>query len=317
MFKKKIIGSVISVILAGAAFSPLAMAEEYNERAIQMPIDVNKGEAAELIAKIFAEGVQKHYGKPVALEVMPSEGGAKAKSEIVNADPDGFTFTITATSSLYSAPNALDKSLTEFSLVSNIATVPNVLVVSNSSATKDFKSFEAEIKKNKKGNIATRGKASAGNLIIHNIKNEADLPATITPFANSSVAVNDVISGKIEAAFVSLPLAIKQIQEGKLVPIAVSSSARVKDFPNVPTFKDLGFDKSSREVNFGVLAQAGISGETKAKLNSLVEKVMKDSETVSKLEKIGVKVNLIKDDALVQQVKADNQFYNDVYKVVR
>lgn len=314
MLKKSFIGLAVTVLATTMGTSAMAEAvETYLNRNIVMPIDVAKGEPGDILARIFAEGVKKQYGKDVDIQNHQQRGGFVAIQEVMNADPDGFTFTITNISTLFSDPSGLVIKPENFTIIQDIASTPNILFTHANSA-KDYKSLENEIKKEKnKLNLVATGKGSASNLIINSMKKDNDFAVNIIPYGNTASLALDVASGKHTIGFSCYVLAQKSIQEGKLNPIAITSPTRLKELPNTPTFKELGYEKLNMETQFGIVGPKGIDEATTAKMKEMIYKVLRDPETSAKIEKAGFKLTQQEN---LEAVKKQAEEFSKIFKTL-
>lgn len=314
MLNKSFIG--LAVALLATTIGTSAMAEEtetYFNRNIVMPLDVAKGEPGDILARIFAEGVKKQYGQNVEITNNPQKGGAVSIKEVMNADPDGFTFTITNISTLFSDPIGLVNKPENFTIVQDIASTPSILFT-NVNSPKDYKSLENDVKKEKnKYSLITTGKGSASNLIINSMKKNHDFTVNVTAYGNTSTLASDVAAGKHQVGFACYVLAQNGIQEGKLNPIAVTSPTRLKELPNTPTFKELGFEELNMETQFGIVGPKGINDATNAKIKEMIDKVLKDPETANKIEKAGFK--LIQKENL-ENTKKQSEEFSRIFKTL-
>lgn len=309
MFKQTKIALITSLVAVGTLFSSASFAADtFSNREVNLPIDVSKGETADLIARAFADSFEKHYKKKINIENL----SAQARTEIKNADPDGFTIGITNFSAIFAKAKDASKFLEEYHVYGNLATSYNAFIVSNALQVKDWKAFESE-SANKKIMIAANGKGSSGYLLGQIVKDNTNAKFELVAYGNSATASNDVASNKIEGAFISSPLASQNISFGKVTPLFVTSPVRLKEMPNVPTAKEIGIN-GMKEVNFGIITPKNLTPQGKALLDEAVAKITKDPEFIAKFDKLGIKPNLMSSEDTIKKIIEDNEQFSKIDK---
>lgn len=230
------------------------------------------GTGVDAVARGFSPALQKIFETGVVVEnrvgangAIGSVGVAKAKGDgstlMLNASPPFVTFPFTQATPSYDA-------VKDFKPVARVGTVPMVLVVSADSGIKTFDQFLAYVKANPgKANYASPGSGSAGYLAMERLKALKSVQVQEVLYKSTPQSLVDVSGGHVLSAFSSVPAVAALVEAGKLRPLAIGSTRRMQQFPDVPTLAELTGDKQFLAlVWYGFLAPAGTPPETVARL---------------------------------------------------
>ena len=133
-------------------------------------------------------------------------------------------------------------------------------------------------------------------------------------YRGAGPALNDVVAGQVPIMFDNLPSALPFIKAGKLVPIVVSAPTRLKELPNVPTFKEVGLEPVNRMAYYGLLGPKGMSKEVVDKLNEATRKSLEEPAVRKRIEDTGSIIVGNTPEQFAQQIKAEFDVYKDVVK---
>ena len=172
--------------------------------------------------------------------------------------------------------------ITELEPVVQIADVPNVLVVPAGANTPSLKELIAK-GKTKKGGLSycSTGIGTSSHLSSFMLAQRAKLEAVHIPYKGAD-ALNDLLAGRNDFMFATIPSVMTHIQSGKLVPIAVSSAKRSRSLPNVPTMIESGYPGFEAGSWFGFFAPRGTPQTVITKLNQAVNEIIKDPRLTRK-----------------------------------
>lgn len=306
--KKTIMAALLSLVfVTGALMNTAQAADNYDTRELSLPLDVSKGETGDLIARTFIEVFEKHYKQKVIVENI----NTRARTEILNADGDGFTIGIISVSPVFAKPSETEEFLKLYNVYANIVTSYTLFVIGNNVQVKDWNSFE-DVSKTKKFMIATNGKGSPAYLLAKNLILTTPAKFEIIAYGNSSIASDDVAKGKIEGAFISSPLAMNNAVSGVVTPLFTTSPVRHKELPNVPTAKELGL-KGMVPVNFALITPKNLTPEGNKLLGDALNKVVADPEFQQKIDKIGVKFEFKNQADTIKQIREQAKFFTEIY----
>ncbi len=250
------------------------------------------GGSTDIVGRIAAEGLSKELGQPFVVDNRGGAGGAIGAKAIAEATADGYTLGIATVSTHVVNPvvrgNALGyDALKDFTYVSQIAAVPNVVSVHPSVPARSMHEFIAYLRSNPgKLNFGTPGSGSLGHLIGETFKFAAKVDMVHVPYKGAGPALNDTLAGQVQVLFDNLPSSLPHIQAGKLRALAVASDKRVAALPDVPTFAEVGLPLVNDPSWFGLVAPARLPADFTAHVHAALGRALKQPETVKRLEAV-------------------------------
>ncbi|EFF74112.1 Bug family tripartite tricarboxylate transporter substrate binding protein [Achromobacter piechaudii] len=254
---------------AYACSSPPVMAADYPDKPVKVIVAFTAGGTTDTLTRSVSNTLSKQLGQSFVVENKPGAGGNIGTEFVVRAAPDGHTLIVNSV-----GPIAVNPSLTKLSFdpltdlvpMVQIATVPNVLVVPPSSPAKDIKSFLAYVKKAKHLNYSSTGVGTSSHLSSYMLMDQLGVEATHVPYKGAD-AVNDLLAGRIDFMFATIPSVIGQIRAGKLRPLAVSTLQRSATLPDLPTIAESGYPGFDAGSWFGFFAPKGTPPAVVATIN--------------------------------------------------
>jgi tripartite-type tricarboxylate transporter receptor subunit TctC len=173
------------------------------------------------------------------------------------------------------APKMPFDPIKDFSHIALFGGPPSVLGVHPSLPVKDVKGFIA-LAKARPGTITygTAGHGSTGQLIAETLRRSVGIDIQHVPYKGASIAVIELVGGHISAISVTLTTTAAQMRAGKVRALAMSSAARVPDYPDVPTFKELGYPQLVASVWFSLSGPPGMPAELVSRLNAEVRRIL-------------------------------------------
>jgi len=236
----------------------------------------------DVTARALAEGLSQLWGQSVVVENRPGAAGAIGGAAVAKAKADGYTLFYTDDGVLVSMPhfntNLPYDTLKDLKPISTSGTYPYI-VLANSKA--DFKSLEDLIKVAKTNpggvNFATNGVGSTHHMAWERFQRQAGIKLNHVPYKSASPALQDVMAGHIPVMTVSIGTIVPVLKDERLIPVANLGAKRAALLPDVPTAKELGYDR------FGALGWLALlaPGQTP---DAVVEKISKDVATVVSTE---------------------------------
>lgn len=273
-----------AISLAALSLMPIsASAQTYPVRPIRLIVGFPPGGINDLVARIVGQSVSESLGQPIVIENRPGAGGTIGANAVAKADPDGYTLLLASVSNLAMAPSQY-KSLAydpikDFAPVALVAASPNIMVVPNDSPIRSVPDLIALAKKQPGSmNYASAGNGTSNHLTVELLKTMAGIDLVHVPYRGDAPGMTDVLAGRIQMMFPTLPVALPQIKAGALRAIAVSSPKRSELVPDIPTVAESGsLPEFSVSVWVGILAPAGTSPEIVSKLNAEIHKALASS----------------------------------------
>jgi tripartite-type tricarboxylate transporter receptor subunit TctC len=302
---------------ATIALAAPAFAQAYPAKPVTVVVPFAPGGTTDIIMRHVAAKVQDAFGQPMIVENKGGAGGAIGANFTKNAPADGYSLGVGTVSTTATVPSIDPKAgynpTTDFTPIINMAATPNVIAVHPSFPGKDYKSFIDELKKNPdKYAYASSGTGGIGHLQTELFKMAAGVKMTHIPYKGAGPALNDVVAGQVPIIFDNMPSAIPHIRAGKLIPIAVAAPERLKDFPNVPTFKELGMEQVNRPAYYGVLGPKGLPKDVVDKVNAAVKKTLADPDVKKKIEDTGSIILANSPEEFAKQIEAEFATYKKV-----
>ena len=256
----------------------------FPEKPIRLVVPFATGGTSEIIARSIATGLTSQLGQSVYVDNKPGGAGNIAMEEVKGAAPNGYTLILGHVGTLAVNPALFGKKLPydpnkDFTPITLIAKVPNVIAVSRESKIKTLTDLVEEAKKNPgKINYGSAGNGSAGHLAMEYFSAVAGIDLVHVPYKGSGPMLTDLIGGQIQATFNGLPSLMGQISGGALRPLAVGSAERSKVLPQVPTIAESGYKGFETSQWYGIMAPAGTPKPIIDKLQKEIAKSLKNKE---------------------------------------
>jgi len=266
-----------------------ALAQTYPAKPITLIIPFPPGGSTDIVGRIAADGMGRELGQPFVVDNRGGAGGAIGAKAIADAAPDGYTLGIATISTHVVNPivrtDLRYDPLKDFSFISQIAAVPNVVSIHPSVPAQNMAEFIAYAKRNPgKLNFGTPGIGSLGHLLGETFKYSAKVDLTHVPYRGAGPALNDALAGQVQVLFDNLPSSLPHIQAGKLRALAVGNDKRVASLPDVPTFAQTGHPLVNDPSWFGLIGPAKLSPDITARLHAALVATLKQPEALKRLE---------------------------------
>ena len=201
--------------------------------------------------------------------------------------------------------NKLDP-LTQFTHITNLASVPGVIIVNKNFPQKDYKSLVAELKANpSKHSYASSGAGGVGHLAMELFLVETGTEAQHIAYKGAGPAVTDVLAGNVPIMWDNLTSSLAQIKAGNFIPIGLAFPKRIPQLPNVPTFAELGLKGYEADTWFGLVGPANMPKDVVKKFYDVSMTVLKDPDTIKKFEENGAFVIGSTPEQFSEQIKRE------------
>lgn len=285
----KTVMKVAAFALALAALQ--AFAQNYPARPVRAIIAFPPGSATDIIGRVITAKVSELWGQQVVADNRGGAGGSIASALAAKSAPDGYTLIInsgahTVMPSMY-AKLPYD-TVKDFVDIMPLVAMPNVLVVNPSSRLKSLGDFIADAKASPgKINFAFAGLGSGTHLNSEKFKLEAKIDFTLVAYKGSGEIFPDLLAGRVDTYFAPLSAGLPYIQSGKLRPLAVTSTKRVSQLPDVPTMAESGVPKFEFLLWFGLWGPSGIPAPVLARIRKGFGDALADPGVREKLATLG------------------------------
>ena len=267
----------------------LAMAQA---KPIKLLVGFPPGGGTDAVARTLAEKLKDELGVPVVVENKPGAGGTLGSDLVAKSPADGYTLLL-ATSSTHSiGPNLNPKmpydAVRDFTPIGQVGNAPSIMLVPNSSPAKTIQEWIDYAKKNPgRLNYASSGNGTIVQLTAELFKSQAGLYVVHIPYKGTALAMPDLISGKIDVLFDSLPTGLPHVKEGRLRALGVTSAQRTSMAPGLPAIAEVlpGYESNTW---FGLFGPAGVRPEIVNRVNAAALQALADPEVKDKLLRLGI-----------------------------
>lgn len=271
--------------------SPASAAERYPTHPVKLIVPFPPGGTTDILARMMAEGLSQQLGQPFVVENRAGASGMIGSEFVARANDGGYTIGVATVTTHAINPFVhklgfdVKKDLVP---VSNMAFVPNVLVVNPALGVKTLAELTALLKQHPgKYTYATSGTGAEGHVGMVGYTKVSGTDALHVPYKGGGPAITDTIAGHTQMMQGNLPSLLPQIEAGKLVALAVTSAQRLAVLPDVPTYSEAGYPELARSAWFGLVAPASTPPEVVARLNAAATTVLSSPATRQAIEKLG------------------------------
>jgi tripartite-type tricarboxylate transporter receptor subunit TctC len=270
------------------ALSRVAWAQAYPSRYVRLVVQFPPGGSADPLARVVANRLSEVWGQQVVVENKGGAGGNIAAAAVAQSTPDGYTLLIGLGTSLTINPHIYPSlgydPIADLAPVTRLCTFTNLMVIPNSSPAKSVMEFVNYAKANRgKITFASPGTGTSPHVSGELFKRMTRIEMTHVPYRGGGPAFNDLIPGRIDVMFATMPSASAQVHSGVLRGLAVTSAVRSPFAANIPTVAESGLAGFDVSDGFGLYMPAKAPAE-------IVRKVRDD--TVSALAHPAVKQRL-------------------------
>ena len=267
-----------------------AGAEDYPTRPIKLFVGASAGGTTDTIARALAEAIAPALKQSVVIENRPGAGGNLAADAVAKSTPDGYTLLVSFTSHTINAtlyPHLPYDPVADFTAISEIATVPSLLVGNPKLPAGDLKALiDLARAKPDRLTIALGGIGSSLHLASAQFKMMTGVQLLDVPYKGTSPALADVLGGHVDLMFISLVTGTEQVRAGNLRAYGVTSARRQPSFPDLPAIGEIvpGFESSAW---FGLFGPANLPGPVTQKLSAVVVSALRDPKLSERLRDEG------------------------------
>jgi tripartite-type tricarboxylate transporter receptor subunit TctC len=295
--------------LALSLFTQAAAAQAYPSKPVRWIVAWPPGGANDIFTRSIADDLSRTLGQPMVVENRPGATGTIGSDMVAKAASDGYTLTLGATGTFSTAPAIFPAlpydPVKDFTHISQVAVVPNVLAVHPSVPATTVAQLIAHLKANPgKLNYSSVGNGSTFHLAAELFNRMAGVDTVHVAYKGSQPAQVDLLGGRIQIAFDSMPAMLPHHRSGAVRVLAVTPTQRSRLMPEVPTVAETlpGFDVT---IWYGVFGPAGMPADVTQTLNRALHAAMKKPEIAKRFNDLGAEVVLSTPEGFRQHVASD------------
>lgn len=306
--------------LALAAAPLAALAQSYPTKPVKFIIPFPPGGTTDIIGRSVSDQLGRFLGQPIVIENRGGAAGAIGAAEVAKAAPDGYTIGMATVSTHGTNPTTNPKlaydAIRDFIPVTNLADVPNVLVVHPSFRANNMDEFLKVVRAQPgKFSYASSGAGGIGHMFGELFKVSSKTFILHIPYRGAGPALNDTVGGQVEMMFDNLPSSMPFISSGKLRPIAVAAPKRVDLLPNVPTFAELGFKDANIMAWYGIVVPAKTPADVVKKLHEAAVKAIATPEVRERFRNAGATAAGNTPQEYAKQIASEMDTWRRVVKI--
>lgn len=291
-------------------------AQDYPKSPVQIVVPFAPGGAVDIFWRTIAETVNKHLHGTIAILNRPGGGGVVGTSAVVNAKPDGYTILGGTSDPLNIAPVITpdipydaEKDLT---YIAKLVIFPQLIVVRTESPFKTLEDLIAFAKNNPKKLKAGLTGMNTSYFGLEMLNVDAKVEITGVPFGGGGELVPNLLGGHVDLGFISVSPIKSHVAAGKIRILAVLSTVRSPDHPQVPTTYEKGYSRTVISTGIGLLGPKGLPPAIVKKWEDVGEATLKDTNIVSALQKLDYEIDFRKGDDFKKNMMNDFAIFKEI-----
>jgi tripartite-type tricarboxylate transporter receptor subunit TctC len=295
-------------------------AADYPSRPIKLVIPYAAGGPSDVQGRLIADYLARDLKQTVFVENKAGAQGAIGAEAVAHGEADGYTLLFTAGSVIVLNP-MLYKKLSydpdrELRVLAVATDLPIVIIVHPSIPAKTLAEFVAYARQNPgKLNFGSAGTGGVGHLAGEMFKETTGVEMTHVPYKGAGPALQDLVSGNIQAMFETIGTALPPVKAGLVRPLGVSSAERVADLPDLPTVAESGYPDYRVSVWYGMAAPAKVPEEIAQAIGASMNRALNDETFRASLTRIGFWPLRARSEAAIKEfIDADRTRWSNVIR---
>ncbi len=274
--------ATISAICLVLGWSVAASAQSYPSKPIHLVVPVVPGGITDVLARALGQKLTEAWGQQVVIENKPAGAGQVGTDSVAKSAPDGHTLLVAADATFVTSPHTYSKlpydPINDFAPITGLGISPQALVVNPSVPVRTLAEL-IELARKKPGEITygTFGIGTSGHLNIVLLESMTGAKFTPVHYRGATPALTDTIAGHIQMMIVSIGLVAQPWQAGQLKVLGFGSTARLPQYPDVPTLAESGLPGYQAGSWYGLAAPKGTPRDVVDKLNAQVQRIFNEA----------------------------------------
>lgn len=279
-------------VIAALLSSLPAQADEWPSRPVRMVNTFAAGGTADVLTRLVAEHLTSVLKQQFFVETRAGAAGTIGVKSVADSAPDGYNFALTNITHLVLAPISNPKlgydPLRDLTNIAYVAGSPIMISVNAKSGVGSLKDFIARGKASDKAlTYSSSGVGSSGQLVAEAFAKQAGIRIEHVPYKGASQGIMDLVGGHIFFSAQTVSSTASQVRGGALTAVAHSGKERLQDFPDVPTFKELGIDMVATTW-FSISGPAGLPKAITDTMNREIVRAVSKPEVQARLRHDGL-----------------------------
>lgn len=294
-----------------------ASAQTYPTRQITMMVPFGAGGSTDIVGRITAQAMAKNLGVPVVVLNKGGVGGTLGTQQATTMPADGYSILMSTTSTLVVGPLTNDTvkydPIKSFEHIGMIAETPYVLVVSNKSGVGSVKELIELAKKNPgKLNYGSAGQGSTTHLAALMFLNATGVKMEHIPYSSNADSTKAVMADEVQVLFGSMPAVLAQIKANSIKALAVGTTTRSAEIPDVPTMQQAGVAGYRASLWLGLSAPANTPAAVIARLSKSLNEVVSDPAVAKQLANTGADATIMSQPEFKKLIAAELDIYKKI-----
>ncbi|MEA2982977.1 MAG: hypothetical protein QOF09_4800 [Alphaproteobacteria bacterium] len=289
----------------------------YPSKPIRIVVNFAAGGGVDLVARIVAAGLSEELGQTTVVENRPGAGGSIGAEYVSKSEADGYTFLVTNGGALHTNPHLAKSTfdpLTSLTPVTDIARIPNLLVVRKSLPVNNVAEFIAYLRANPgKATFGSQGIGTTSHISGEMLNSMLGTEVVHVPYRGTSTVYPDLIGGRIDCLFDS-GTGLGYVRDGSLKLLATTSAIRLSLFPDTPTMNETVAPGFIIDSTHSIQAPAGTPNEIVTIANRAIVKYLRKLEIEQRVRSMGLEVAAGTPEESAAGIRNE---YNRIGEVVR
>ena len=280
----------LMLALGGIGTGALAQDAAWPSKPVRLVVPYAPGGPTDIIARLLSRFAGQSLGQPVLVDNRAGAGGTIGLASVVKSEPDGYTLALVAPGPVAGMPNLmkLPYGPDDIQYITLVARTPSVIVVNANAGINSLADLvRAAKEKPGKLNYGSAGSGTTPHLGAELLKQEAGIDIVHVAYKGAAPALTALLSGEVQMMMVDLLPVLPHVSSGRLKMLAVVSAQRVPQIPDVPTTRELGFERVAMDANYGIVGPKGMPAAVQKRIRDAVAAAVKTPEMSTEMTRIG------------------------------
>ncbi|AHG63773.1 Bug family tripartite tricarboxylate transporter substrate binding protein [Advenella mimigardefordensis] len=285
------ISKILSTVLLGIMASQPVLAQSFN-KPIRLVVPFGAGGATDVLARLIAPTISQQLKQPVIVENRPGANGQIGAQFVKSAPADGSILMVTTEHPVVILPFINTKAPytgDDFTILGKIANLQWALSTSKKFGAQNLKEFVEHIRQHPAdGNYGVPSDGGIPQMIGSVIAKTEKIEMEVIPYGGAGPMIPHLMGGQIGSGVTGLPEAISMLDSGKVDVLGIAGSKRSTHLPDVPTFKELGYEGLAVDSWFGVFSPKGINQEMKVAFHKALQLALENPEVKNRIYEMSI-----------------------------